>query len=192
MSAGPPSLLPLFLKLDGRTALVVGAGTIAQRKVASLLEARARVRLVAPEATPELQAHARGGLLEWAPRRFEEDDVEGAWLVVAATGDAETQRRVAAAAHARRIFVLAVDDPTNASAYSGALVRRPPFLIAISSSGETPALTRIVKELIEQVLPGPDWVEHARALRARWIADGVPMGERFGALVRALKDRSGT
>ncbi len=190
MSRGQASLLPLFLKLDGRTVLVVGAGMIAERKVGSLLEAHASVRVVAPEATEGLQAKAREGVLEWIPRRFEEADAEGAWLVVAATGDAETQRRVAAAAEARRLFVLSVDDPPNASAYSGAVVSRPPFQVAISSSGATPALTRLVREIVEQVLPGDDWVEHAKKLRAQWIADGTPMGERFGQLVRSLKDRA--
>ena len=62
-------------------------------------------------------------------------------------------------------------------------MRRPPFLVAISSSGATPALTRLVREIIEQVLPGDAWIEHARALREKWIADGTPMGERFGDLV---------
>jgi siroheme synthase-like protein len=191
MPAGAPaSLLPLFLKLEGREVLVVGAGEIAERKVASLLESGARVRLVAPEATAELHRLAGEGQLEWHPRRFAEGDLEGAWLVVAATGDPETQRRVAAAAEARRVFLLAVDDPPNASAYSGAVVRRPPFSIAISSSGATPALTRLLREIIEQVLPGDAWVEAATALRAKWIADGVPMGERFGSLVRALKERA--
>ncbi len=144
---------------------------------------------MAPQATAELQRLAGEGRLEWSPRRFEESDLEGAWLVVAATGDAETQRRVAAAAERQRVFLLAVDDPPNASAYSGAVVRRPPFSIAISSSGATPALTRLLREIIEQVLPGDAWVEHAKKLREQWIADGTPVGERFGALVRALKDR---
>ena len=190
MQRGQPSLLPLFLKIDRRAVLVVGGGAVAERKVASLLEAHARVRVVAPEATADLQASARDGVLEWTARRFEEADAEGAWLIVSATGDAETQRRVTAAAEARRIFVLAVDDPPNATAYSGAIVRRPPFLVAISSSGATPALTRVVREIIEQILPGDDWVDHARKLRAQWIADGTPIGERFGSLVRSLKDRA--
>ena len=191
MSAGSPaSLLPLFLKLEGRAVLVVGAGAIAERKVLSLLEAGAVVEVVAPDATPALQRLATEGRLVWSARPFEEGDMADRWLVVAATGDPETQRRVAAAADARRVFLLAVDDPPNASAYSGAVVRRPPFLVAISSSGATPALTRVLREIIEQVLPGDDWVEYATALRARWIADGVPMGERFGSLVRGLKDRA--
>jgi siroheme synthase-like protein len=190
MSADETSLFPLFLKLAGRAVLVVGAGGMAERKVHSLLSSGARVKIVAPEATVELQRLAAQGLLAWAARRFQEPDVDGAWLVVAATGEPETQQRVAAAAEAHRIFLLAADDPSNASAYSGAVVRRPPFQIAISSSGAAPALTRVLREIIEQVLPGDAWVEHARALREKWIADGTPVGERFGALVRDLKERA--
>lgn len=187
----PGSLFPLFLKLDGRDVLVVGAGAIAERKVGSLVEAGARVRLVAPELTPELRRLAEAGAITWTQRTFEDADLEDAWLVVAATGVAEVQRRVAAAAEARRVFLLAVDDPPNASAYSGAIVRRPPFLVAISSSGATPALTRLVRDIVEQVLPGDEWVAHAKALREKWLADGTPMGERFGALVRDLQRRGG-
>lgn len=190
MSAGDASLFPLFLKLAGRAVLVVGAGVMAERKVASLRAAGAAVRLVAPDATAELRRLAAEGVLAWEARGFDESDLEGVWLVVAATGDPDTQKRVAAATEARRVFLLAVDDPPNASAYSGALVRRPPFLVAISSSGATPALTRLLREIIEQVLPGDSWIEHARALREKWIADGTPMSERFGDLVRSLKERA--
>src|SRR5271168_1355202 len=161
MFAGEPRLFPLFLKVDGRVVLVVGAGVVAARKIAGLLEARARVRVVSPEATAQVQDRARSGLIEWIPRSFEERDIEGAWLVVAATGNAETQKRVAAAAEARCVFVLSVDDPPNSSAYSAAVVQRLPFVIAISSSGQAPALTRLLREIIEQILPSDDWVEHA-------------------------------
>jgi siroheme synthase-like protein len=112
--------------------------------------------------------------------------VDGAWLVFAATGDASVQRRVADAAGERRVFCVAVDDPANASAYSGAVVRRPPFTVAISSSGAAPALTRLVREVIEHVLPGERWVERATELRAKWLADGTPMGDRFAELVREM------
>ncbi len=189
-SGGDASLLPLFLKLQGRLVLVVGAGAVAERKVASLLGAGARVRLVAPEANPELRRMAGEGLLAWSQRPFEATDVEGAWLIVAATGEPAVQRSVAEAAEAARIFLVAVDDPPNASAYGGAVVSRPPFLVAISSSGATPALTRLVREIIEQVLPGDAWIDHAKALRAKWIADGTPIGERFASLVRELSERA--
>jgi siroheme synthase-like protein len=179
-------LLPLFLKLAGRPVLVVGAGEVAERKVSSLLEAGALVRIVAPDATTTLSRLATEGRLEWRPRTFEASDLDGVWLVFAATSDAATQRAVGDAATARRLFCVAVDDPANASAYSGSVVRRPPFTIALSSSGAAPALTRLVREIVEQVLPGPEWVAHAEQLRARWQADGTPMADRFGQLVREL------
>jgi uroporphyrin-III C-methyltransferase / precorrin-2 dehydrogenase / sirohydrochlorin ferrochelatase len=183
-------LLPLFLKLEGRDVLVLGAGEIAERKVEALLQARARVRVVAPEASEGVQGLAKQGRIAWSPRGFEEADVDGAWLVVAATSDAHVQQRAAKAAEARRVFCVAVDDPSNASAYSGSVVRRPPFSIAISSGGATPALTRLVREIVEQVLPGEAWVEHARRLRERWQKDGTPMADRFAQLVREVKDRT--
>lgn len=179
-------LLPLFLKLGGRLALVVGGGSVAERKIASLLDAGARVRVVAPEASDEVKRLAREGGLEWRQRAFEAADIEGAWLVYAATSEPEVQRGVAATAEARRIFCVAVDDPPNASAYSGAVVRRPPMVVAISSSGAAPALTRLLREVIEHVLPAEQWVRRAEELRAEWLRDGTPMADRFVQLVREV------
>src|SRR5262245_6645905 len=134
MSDAP--LYPVFLKLAGRVVLVVGAGPIAERKIESLVEAAADVRVVAPEATDRVQALARDGAIQWAPRAFREADLDGVCLVVASTSDPQVQRQVSVSAGARRVFVIAVDDPANASAYSGAVLSRPPLLVAISSSGE--------------------------------------------------------
>lgn len=184
------SVYPVFLKLKGRDVLVVGAGPVAERKIASLLEVGARVRVVAPEATPEVQRLAGEGRLTWAARRFVEADVEGARLVFASTSDADAQKQVLAASEARAVFVVAVDDPPNASAYSGAVVRRPPFVIAISSSGVAPALTRLVREVLEAALPGDDVVEAATRLREKWKKEGVPMAERFGELLREVSRRA--
>jgi siroheme synthase-like protein len=186
MSGGKTSLYPLFLKLEGRAVLVVGAGTVAERKIASLLEAGARVRVVAPSATAHLQKLAQEEVIEWIARPFVESDADGAWLLVAATSDATVQQRAAAAAEARKIFALAVDDPRNASAYSAAIVVRPPFTIAISSSGALPAVTRLLREVIEDLLPADDWIDRAKALRAQWMADKTPATDRFGELVRAF------
>jgi uroporphyrin-III C-methyltransferase/precorrin-2 dehydrogenase/sirohydrochlorin ferrochelatase len=181
------ALLPLFLKLEGRDVLVIGAGAVAARKIADLVAAGARVRVVAPKATPAIEALAASGVVTWSARAFAEADLDGAWLVVAATSDADAQRRAAEAATSRRVFIVAVDDIPNASAYSGAVIRRDPFLIAISSSGEAPALTRLLRQVLEQALPDSEWIEAARALREKWKADATPMGSRFGELVQAFK-----
>jgi siroheme synthase-like protein len=183
-------LHPIFLKLEGRVVLVVGAGAVAERKVDDLVAAGARVRVVSPEATDAVRAMAARGAIEWQARAFAEADADGAWLAVAATGDAEAQRAVAAACEARRVFVIAVDDLPNASAYSASVVRRAPFTIAISSAGEAPALSRLLREVLEQALPDAQWVEAARALRDKWRAEGTPMESRFAELVRAFKART--
>jgi len=184
------AVYPVFLKLEGRKVLVVGAGSVAARKVMSLLESHATICVVAPKANADIEQLARDGRIEWHPRAFEDADVDGAWLVVASTSDPNVQRRIAEAARTRCTFVIAVDDVVNSSAHSGAIVRRSPFTIAISSSGATPALTRLVREIIEQVLPPEEWIEHAKQLRAKWLAQGKPAGERFGELVRELAARA--
>ena len=183
-------LYPLFLKLHDRWTLVVGAGAVAERKIKTLLQAGARVRVVAPQATPAIRLLAEEGEVDWRERTFEEADLDEAWLVVAATSDADAQRQVAVAAEPRRTFVVAVDDPGHASAYAGAIVERAPFTVAISSSGATPALTRLLREILEQILPAEDWVARAKALRARWRADGTPSGDRFAELVKAFKQNA--
>ena len=179
-------LLPLFLRLGDKLALVVGGGAVAERKIASLLDVGARVRVVAPDASDEVKRLAREGRVEWRERAFEDADVEGAWLVYTATSSPEVQRSVATAAEARRVFCVAVDDPPNASAYSAAVVRRPPMVVAISSSGAAPALTRLLREVVEHVLPADEWIRRAEELRAQWLRDGTPMGDRFAQLVREI------
>jgi len=184
-----PPLLPLFLKLEGREVLVVGAGRVAERKIAELVESKARVHVVAPAASETVKALAAARAVRWDARGFEVADVKGAWLVIAATDDAAVQRSVADAADAERTFVIAVDDKANASAYGCATIRRGPVSIAVSTSGESPALARLIREVLEHALPEADWIDAARALRDRWRADGTPFESRFAELVNALKDR---
>lgn len=185
-------LLPLFLDVAGRTVLVVGAGAVATRKAADLVAAGAVVKVVAPRVTDELLASAAAAprSVVVAQRPFDERDLAGAWLVIAATDDASVQARVAAACEAAHVFCVAVDDPPNASAYGGAVVRRGPVTIALSTSGEAPALARLMREVLEQMLPDEGYVEAARALRERWRAEKTPMASRFGELVQAFKERS--
>ncbi|MDB4936043.1 MAG: cysG [Labilithrix sp.] len=183
----PRVLMPLFLDLMGKDVLVVGGGAIASRKAADLVAAGASVRVVALEIAPEL-ATTTGIAVE--QRAFEDRDVEGAWLVMAATDDPEAQHRVATACKRARIFCVAVDDPPNASAYGGAIVRRGPVTIAISTSGQAPALARLLREVLEQALPDEGFVDAARALREKWKTEKTPMTSRFGELVAAFKERA--
>lgn len=184
-------LFPLFLALAGRRVLVVGGGAVAERKIGELLEVGAVVRVVAPETTAAVVAWAEAGAIELRARVFVEGDLDDVWLVVAATNVHDVNMSVAAAAEARRVFLNAVDDPAASSAYFASLIRRPPFTVAISSAGETPALSRLLREILERVLPEERWIAEARALRVKWRAEGTPMSSRFGELVRALAAKMG-
>jgi siroheme synthase-like protein len=131
-------------------------------------------------------AIARAGV-SIARRPFEARDLDEAWLVVAAATPA-ANREVAVAAEARRIFVNAVDDPPNASAFLSGVVRRDGVTIAISTSGDAPALTGLLREALDAMLPADleTWMKQARHERAKWRRERVPMAERRPLLLEAL------
>ncbi|MGB7220643.1 MAG: uroporphyrinogen-III C-methyltransferase [Vicinamibacterales bacterium] len=176
-------LMPLFLNLAGRDVVLVGAGRVAAGKLRQLLAAGARVRVVAPSVAPEIEEAG----VDVVRRGFEPCDLDGAWLVVAAAPP-DVNREVAAAAESRRVFVNAVDDPANASAFLTGVVRRSGMTLAISTKGEAPALTALVREAIDALLPQDlnDWVAEARRQRKIWRSSRVPMESRKPRLLQAL------
>jgi siroheme synthase-like protein len=178
-----PQLLPLFLTLAGRRVVLVGGGRVAAAKLDQLLAAGADVRVVAPEVRTEIERAA----VPIARRAFEPADLDAAWLVVAAATPA-VNRDVARAAEERRIFANAVDDPANASAFLSGVVRREGVTIAISTSGAAPALTALIREALDAVLPADlaVWIEEARRQRPIWRRDATPMAERRPLLLEAL------
>jgi siroheme synthase-like protein len=183
-------LYPLFLDLRGRTVVVVGAGPVGAHKALELLRAGAAVTVVAPAAVAEIAGLAAAGRLRWLRRPFAPADLDGAFLVVAATADPAVNGAVAEAAEARCRFVNSVDDPAHATAYAGSVVRRGPVTVALSTSGRAPAVSKLLRQLLDAVLPEEAvlerWVERAEALRRGWRAGGVPMERRFAALLRDL------
>ena len=149
MSQPGAALFPLFLDLRGRRVLVVGGGEVAARKVAALLDSGAAVVMVAPAITPALAALAQANRLAHIPTAFAPEQLDGSWLVIAATDDDAVNRAVAAAAHARRLFINVVDDAELASAQLPARVQRGPLQVAISSGGASPMLARHLREQLE-------------------------------------------
>ena len=156
------SLFPIFVKLEGRHVLLVGAGPIAESKIGGLLSAGAVVTVVAPDATPALQTLARDGRIEWKPRAFEPDDLNGMTLVVAAVPKA-VAASIYAEAHLRGVLVNSVDDPENCDFYYPAVVNRGELQIAISTAGHSPALAQRIRiELEEQF--GPEYAQWLQRL----------------------------
>ena len=183
-------LLPLFLDLAGRRVLLVGGGPVAAAKLRQLLAASADVRGVSPDVCEAIE---RSGV-PFERRAFAPADLDGVWLVVAAATP-DVNREVASAAEARCVFVNAVDDPANATAFLTGVVRRAGVTLAISTSGAAPALTALLREGIDAVLPRDlsAWVAEAGRQRAAWRRDGVPMADRRPLLLEALNalyDRS--
>ncbi|MEO6324943.1 MAG: bifunctional precorrin-2 dehydrogenase/sirohydrochlorin ferrochelatase [Thermoanaerobaculia bacterium] len=183
MSAPP---LPLFLKVGGRSVVLVGAGNVAWWKLEALLASGADVTVVSPELRPEFESAP----VTIVRRAFQESDLDGAWLAVAAAPP-EVNRHVAEAGAARKIFVNAVDDPPHASAYAGSVLRRDgvtAVLVAISTAGEAPALSRLLREGLDELLPADvgTWNDAARALRRGWRDARVPIEKRRPLLLDAL------
>ena len=163
------NVFPLFFNLTGKTVVVVGGGTVAERKVRLLLRAGARVTVVAPEQTSWLRASAQAGALSSLFTSFVAEHIREAWLVIAATGRREINRIVAQAADALHLPCNVVDDGQLSTVQVPAMVDRSPLMIAVSSAGSAPVLARRVREWIESELP--ESVGDLAGLLARRRAD---------------------
>jgi siroheme synthase-like protein len=176
---------PLNLLLDDRKCVVVGGGAEAAVRAGNLLEAGAQVLVVGEEETLGLDALA-SARLRVEHRRFEESDLDDAWLVVQVTQDAELARHVSRSCQARRIFFCALDQPENSSYAHLALVRAGSLTVAIGTEGRAPALGRRLREELGRVLSeagAAEEVERLAALRA-----ATPNTERREVLSRAVAD----
>ncbi|MEE8625890.1 MAG: bifunctional precorrin-2 dehydrogenase/sirohydrochlorin ferrochelatase [Acidiferrobacterales bacterium] len=184
------SLFPLFVKLDGRPCLVVGAGPVGEAKITSLLRAGANVRVVAPGATRTVRAWARAGKISWEARGFDPADLDGAFLVVAATSSADLHERVFREAKRRGVLCNVVDDPERCDFYYPAVVQRGPLQIAISTGGLSPALAQRLRRELEQQF-GPEyeaWVEQLGQARQE-LFTRVMDPERRRRLLHRLASR---
>jgi uroporphyrin-III C-methyltransferase/precorrin-2 dehydrogenase/sirohydrochlorin ferrochelatase len=184
------NLLPVFLKLDGQPGLLVGAGNVALEKIYSLLTTGLRLRVVAPEAKPEIQQLAHENRLEWIQRRFDPADLDGQFVAIAATDDPELNATVYREAVRRGILVNSVDDPPHCDFYFGSVVRRGDLQIAISTAGESPAVAqRLRREIDARLLAdiGP-WLKNLGEFRREVLAT-LPAGEARKAMLHAMAER---
>lgn len=142
--------LPIFLNVKGRLCLVVGGGEIGKRKAGVLLEAGAKVRVVAPEIDSSLVEMAN---VECIASRFDVQHLEGVTLIIAATNDRGVNILVSKIAHERGIPVNVVDDPEYCSFIMPAILDRSPLMVAFSSGGASPVLTRMMRSKLESIIP---------------------------------------
>ena len=143
------TVLPLSFKLDGRDVLVVGAGVIGARKAAQLIDAGARVSVIAEEVRVSLPE----GVASVERRRYHPGDLAGFFLVVSATANSVVNDLIVAEAREARVWLNVVDDPDRSSFYFMALHRQGDVTVAVSTSGASPALAQAVRSLVAQRLP---------------------------------------
>lgn len=181
------SLFPVFLKLEGRRCLVVGAGNVAVEKIESLLQAGAQVSVVATRILPRAAALVRARRITLSLRPFRDRDVRGCALVVTATDSHEVNQAVHHAARRAGVLCNSVDDPPNCDFYFASLVRRGSLQIAISTAGESPALAQRLRRELEDSLPETlaEWVDQLGGLRREVLARR-PAGEPRKLLLHRL------
>ena len=185
-------LFPIFVKLEGRPVLLVGAGPMGESKIQGLLTAGARVTVVSPDATPGIQQLARAGRISWHQRVFEPPDVAGAALVIAAV-PREIARTIYEEARRRGVLVNSVDDPDNCDFYYPAVVHRGDLQIAISTSGHSPALAQRIRIELEQQF-GPEysaWVQRLGDSRRELFATDMDADIRKRTLHEMVREKPG-
>jgi precorrin-2 dehydrogenase/sirohydrochlorin ferrochelatase len=186
---------PVILHLRGRRAVVVGGGKVAARKIRGLLEAGADVVMVAPEAEPELQALAAAGTIVWRIKTFAPSDLEGAFLVIAATNDDKVNEAVAQAAAPGQLLNV-VDAPQRCDFHVPAVIRRGPLTIAVSTEGASPAVARRIRRELEDQYgeeygPYLEFLQQARDIVLREVADPEGRKRLFQALAADSFRQSG-
>lgn len=179
---------PVTLKLENQSCLVVGGGTVAERKVQSLLKSGAKVKLVSKEVTPRLRRLIVEGAVSYREGEYCPADLTGVLLAIGATSCPETNRRLAQDCRERNLLVNVVDDPEFCTFYVPAVLTRGSFQLAVSTGGKSPLLAGKIREELAKRY-GPEYGEltallgEIREKARREIADGRARQKLLAGLV---------
>jgi len=181
---------PIFLKVENQNCLVVGGGEVGARKVKTLLSSGARVGVVSPEVVAWLAGKIQEGAVEWVGSEYEEHQLRGRFLVIAATDDMKLNCRISQDAGKRGLLCNVVDYPQEGNFILPSLVQRGALTVAISTSGKSPALARKLRQDLEQFFgfEYAEFLELMGAIRSRLLEesrDSRANKERFDSLIRS-------
>jgi precorrin-2 dehydrogenase/sirohydrochlorin ferrochelatase len=180
----------MFLKLEAKQCLVVGAGKVGEPKIAGLLETGARIRVVSVNASPEVREWARAGKVELELRAFVSEDLDGAFLAIVATSSRSLNERVYQEAQRRGVLCNVVDVPDLCDFFYPSLVRRGDLQIAVSTAGQSPSLAQKIRQQLEKQF-GPAytaWVAELGETRKLILASDLDK-ERKLDLLHSLASR---
>jgi precorrin-2 dehydrogenase / sirohydrochlorin ferrochelatase len=183
-------LFPMFLKLDGKRCLVVGAGKVGEPKIASLIEAGAALHVVAVEAADAVHEYAKAGAIKLDLRAFAPSDLDGVFLAVVATASQALNESIYREAQERGVLCNVVDVPDLCDFYYPAVVRRGDLQIAVSTGGNSPSLAQKIRQQLERQF-GPGyayWVAQLGATRKLVLASDLDP-QRKRELLQSLASR---
>ena len=144
------SYYPIMIQLEGMKVVVVGGGLVAQRKIDTLLANHADVYVVSRDLTPKLNKYLEEQRIKLSGREFKKSHLDGAFVVIAATDDPFLNRQVSEKASARGLLINAVDQPADCNFIVPSILRRGDLLVAVSTSGKSPAFAKKVREELER------------------------------------------
>jgi precorrin-2 dehydrogenase/sirohydrochlorin ferrochelatase len=178
---------PVYLDLRERPCVIAGGGRVAERKTLSLLEAGANVTIISPSLTPKLLELSSSGRISHSEKKIEEQDIRGACLVIAATDSPETNTLIGRLCKESNILVNVASPPEESTFIVPSVVDRGELLIAISSGGASPALSRKIRAELEKLF-GPEYDLFLRkmALVRNRLAGEVPDEEKRREIFRNL------
>ena len=185
-------LYPISLNLTNRLCLVIGGGTVAERKIKSLLAAGAAVRLVSPDATDGLKAMAAGGKIDWRQEAYAPngtDTLDGVFLVMACTNNRAVNAALTRNAQAQQLLTLCADDPEAGNFQSAAQITRGELVLTVSTGGGSPTLAAVLRERLEAEF-GPEWAELVEIISRQrdFVKTNPDEAARKAAVRRVLDD----
>src|ERR1700693_1726647 len=184
------SLFPMFLKLDGKRCLVVGAGKVGTPKIGGLLDTGAQIHVIALEASETVHAWANAGKIRLERRRFAAEDLNGIFLAVVATASPALNEFIYREAARRGVLCNVVDVPEYCDFYYPAVVRRGDLQIAISTSGQSPSLAQKIRQQLERQFGAgyAQWVAELGETRRQGLASALDP-KRKSDLLHSLASR---
>ncbi|MCS7279713.1 MAG: bifunctional precorrin-2 dehydrogenase/sirohydrochlorin ferrochelatase [Thermodesulfobacteriaceae bacterium] len=175
---------PIFLNLKGKLCVVIGGGQVAERKIEKLLSSQAVVKVIAPQITSQIENWYKDQRILWEKREYQSGDLEGAWLAIAATNNPEVQKKVAQEAEERKIFCNVIDQPSLGSFIVPSVIKRGDLILAISTSSASPAVSKRLREELEQIL-GPEYKIYTELMKN--LREQILKNEKLSPYEKALK-----
>jgi precorrin-2 dehydrogenase/sirohydrochlorin ferrochelatase len=179
---------PILLNLKDKKVCVIGGGRVAERKVKNLISTGGQIHIISPVITRELLDLSDSNSIIWHKKNYETNDINGAWLVFAATNNPEINKKILKDAQTERLFCNVADSPEDCAFIVPSIIKRGELIVSISTGGNIPALTKKIRERLEIEFPDNYgiYIKFLGQIR-KFLKDNFPPEKRI-EMSRALTD----